>query len=361
MSYSNTRLVPISENQLQKWQETCGVPLQRGYVYRLALRTQFRGITWREGMILRGKAGWSEFAPFWDYDTKTCVRWLRAALADATQFRPEAKRQSVPVNVTVPVVSPERAFQLVKNSGGCATAKVKVADPGVDLGADLERVKAVRQALDETVGRGGKIRIDVNAAWDVETAIAQIPRFERAAQGLEYVEQPCLKATELQEVKKRVGPKIAADESIRLSPHPLQDLPDQAADVMVVKVQPLGGVNKVVQLANQAAERGMTVTVSSAIDSGVGIGLGLSAAAALNHLPHACGLATSQLLVEDLIKYPWQVQLGRLCPQEVVVNQELAERGSSDLAGQLLLSKWVARVQQIFAANPQVSWVGFEK
>jgi o-succinylbenzoate synthase len=33
-------------------------------VYSIPMRTRFRGITVREGMLLRGTAGWGEFSPF---------------------------------------------------------------------------------------------------------------------------------------------------------------------------------------------------------------------------------------------------------------------------------------------------------
>src|SRR5699024_12172747 len=101
---------------------------------------------------------------------------------------PAPRRQRVPGNVTIPAVGPVRAAELVHASGGCRTAKVKVAEPGESLEEELDRVAAVRDAL----GSGGKIRVDANGGWDVDTAIAHLRALDRAAGGLEYAEQPCL-------------------------------------------------------------------------------------------------------------------------------------------------------------------------
>src|SRR5690625_6337717 len=128
------------------------------------MTTRFRGITSRDGVLLRGDAGWGEFSPFWDYDDAESAPWLAAALESAELGRPEPVRDRVPVNVTVPAVGPERAAAIVAAGGGCTTAKVKVAEPGQDLAQEQERLEAVRDAL----GPQGRIRIDANAAWDLD-------------------------------------------------------------------------------------------------------------------------------------------------------------------------------------------------
>lgn len=259
--------------------------------------TRFRRVTVREGVLLHGPAGWAEFAPFRDYDDVACLPWLRAALESATRRWPMRVREAVEVNTTVPVVTPERAAELVRASG-CRTAKVKVADPGVDPAADADRLAAVRDAL----GPGGKIRIDANAAWTAAEAIELIPRLAEAAGGLEYVEQPCPSVAELAGVRAAVEVPIAADESIRLATDPLAVARAGAADVAVIKVAPLGGVRSALQIAARAhSESGLQIVVSSAVDSAVGLAAGLAAAAALPALPYACGLGTASLLAEDVV------------------------------------------------------------
>ena len=261
-------------------------------VYSIPMTTRFRGITVREGALIEGAAGWGEWSPFLEYSAEVAEPWLRCAEEAAAGDWPEPLRGSVPVNATVPVVSPVVAHDLVRRSG-CTTAKVKVADPGSLLADDVARVEAVRDAL----GPGGRIRVDANGAWDVDTAVAAIRELDRGAGGLEYVEQPCASVADLAAVRRRVAVPIAADESIRRAtdPYLVRDL--EAADIAVLKVQPLGGVRACLRIAEDI---GMPVVVSSALETSLGLAAGVALAAALPSLDHACGLATRALLTGDV-------------------------------------------------------------
>ncbi|MDR3203081.1 MAG: o-succinylbenzoate synthase, partial [Bifidobacteriaceae bacterium] len=236
-------------------------------VYSVPLVTRFRGIAQREGMVIQGPAGWGEFSPFWDYGPAESAPWLAAALEAANHGYPPAVRGSVPVNVTVPAVGPARAAAAVLASGGCATAKVKVAQPGQTSAQEADRLAAVRDAL----GPAGRIRIDANGAWDVETAVERLALLDRAAGGLEYAEQPCRDVRELAALRRRTHVPIAADESIRLAADPLEAVRLRAADVIVMKVQPLGGVRACLALAQQI---GLPIVVSSALETSVGLAAG---------------------------------------------------------------------------------------
>ncbi len=265
-------------------------------VFAVPMRTRFRGIDVREGMLLRGDAGWGEFSPFLEYDARVAEPWLRAALEAADEGWPMPLRDRIPVNVTVPAVDAERARAVVL-AGGCTTAKVKVAEPGQSTADDEARVEAVRDAL----GAGGRIRVDANGAWSVDEAVTAIGLLDRAAGGLEYVEQPCASVEDLARVRRRVDVPIAADESIRRveDPYRVRDL--EAADVAVLKVQPLGGVRACLRIAEDI---GLPVVVSSALETSVGIAAGVALAAALPTLEHACGLATVQLMTADVSQHP---------------------------------------------------------
>ncbi|MDR1428074.1 MAG: o-succinylbenzoate synthase, partial [Bifidobacteriaceae bacterium] len=243
------------------------------YPYSIALATRFRGIDVREGMIIHGPAGYAEFSPFWDYGSEQCVPWLKAAIEAATAAPPPGRRASIPVNATVPAVVSEVAAGIVRESGGCQTVKVKVAGPGDCLESEQNRVAAVREAL----GPGGAIRIDANGAWDTDTAVARLERLDRAANGLQYAEQPCRTVAELAEVRRRSRVPIAADESIRCAADPLEVVRRRAADVVVLKVQPIGGVRACLELAERVD---VPVVVSSALETSVGLGTGLALAAA---------------------------------------------------------------------------------
>ena len=152
--------------------------------------------------------------------------------------------------------------------------KVKVAEPGQSPAEDEARVEAVRDAL----GPSGRIRVDANGGWDVDAAVAAIGRLDRAAGGLEYVEQPCASVEDLAAVRRAVGVPIAADESIRRAADPYRVRDLEAADVAVLKVQPLGGVRACLRIAEDI---GLPVVVSSALETSVGIAAGVALAAAL--------------------------------------------------------------------------------
>ena len=266
------------------------------YVFSIPLRTRFRGITEREGVLLHGDAGWGEWSPFLEYDAATSRPWLDCAREAADLGWPEPLRTHVPVNVTVPATDPARAHAIVR-AGGCTTAKVKVAERGQTLADDIARIEAVRDAL----GLDGLIRIDANGAWDVDQALAAIVSLDRAAGGLEYVEQPVASVEDLALVRRRAGVPIAADESIRRAEDPYRVRDLEAADIAVLKVQPLGGVRACLRIAEDI---GLPVVVSSALETSIGIAAGVALAAALPELHYACGLATVQLLIDDVVVDP---------------------------------------------------------
>jgi O-succinylbenzoate synthase len=309
-------------------------------VWSLPMRTRFRGITVREGVLLRGSAdsggqGWGEWSPFLEYDAAVAEPWLRCAEEAAAGDWPAPVRDRVPVNVTVPAVGPEQAHAIVV-AGGCRTAKVKVAEPGQSLAEDQARLEAVRDAL----GPAGRVRIDVNGLWDLETAVASIPVLDRAAGGLEYVEQPCASVEDLAAVRRRVEVPVAADESIRRAADPYRVRDLEAADVAVLKVQPLGGVRACLRIAEDI---GLPVVVSSALETSVGIAAGVALAAALPELPYACGLATVQLLGADVVTEPLLPVDGELPVRVPQVDDSLAHAAPDRVA------HWQARLAEVRA------------
>jgi o-succinylbenzoate synthase len=308
-------------------------------VFSIPMRTRFRGLTVREGMLLRGPAGWGEFSPFPEYDAQVAAPWLAAAREAALDGWPAPLRSSVPVNVTVPAVGPDQAAAIVRASEGCRTAKVKVAEPGQSLAEDQARLEAVRDAL----GLSGHIRIDVNGGWAVDEAVTAIGVLDRAAGGLEYVEQPCASVEELAAVRRRVDVPVAADESIRRAEDPYRVRDLEAADVAVLKVQPLGGVRACLRIAEDI---GLPVVVSSALESSVGIAAGVALAAALPELPYACGLATVQLLTDDVADPPLLPRDGALPVVRPEVDAAALDRvrATPDRG-----TAWAARVAEIDA------------
>ena len=310
-------------------------------VFSIPMRTRFRGIDVREGVLLRGDAGWGEFSPFWDYDDVESSAWWRAAREAADVGFPAPVRDRVPVNVTIPAVGPELAARLVHASGGCTSAKVKVAERGESLAAEVARLEAVRDAL----GPQGRIRIDANAGWDVDAALARIPVLDRAAGGLEYVEQPVASVADLAAVRRRQGVPVAADESVRRAADPLAVARAEAADILVLKVQPLGGVRACLRVAEAT---GLPVVVSSALESSVGLAAGIALAAALPELPFACGLATAQLLTSDVVAEP-------LLPVDGAIPVRRPEPGPTEVelarADGATVRRWLERVERVRALD----------
>lgn len=261
---------------------------------RIPMRHRFRQVDHRDAVLIEGPAGWGEFSPFPEYPAEVAARWLAAALEAACVGLPEPKRDRIAVNVTVPAVDPDTARRLVRASKA-RTAKVKVAEPGQTEGDDLARLEAVREAL----GPDGKLRVDANAAWDVPTAEERIRHM--AVYGLEYVEQPVATIEEMRRLRREVDVPLAADELIRRLPDPLVVAEQEAADVVVLKVQPLGGPRRALEVAQRC---GLPVVVSSALETSVGMAAGVAVAAALPDLPYACGLGTVSLLASDVVADP---------------------------------------------------------
>lgn len=264
------------------------------YPVRIPMRYRFRRVDHREAVLIEGPSGWGEFSPFPEYPPAVAARWLAAALESACTDLPAPVRSRVPVNVTIPAVDPDLARRLTQESG-CHTAKVKVAEPGQSEAEDLARVAAVR----ETLGPEGRVRVDANGAWDVATAVERIGRL--AEFDLEYVEQPVAGIEDMGKVRAAVAVAIAADESVRTMPDPLAVAEAGAADVVIMKVQPLGGVRRTLDLAARA---GLPVVLSSALETSVGMAAGVVAAASLPELPYACGLGTVTLLAGDVVSHP---------------------------------------------------------
>ena len=260
----------------------------------LPMRHRFRRIESRDAVLIRGPSGWGEFSPFPEYPPEVTTRWLASALEGACGAWPRPRRSKVPINVTVPAVNPVTARDIVLTAG-CRTAKVKVAEDGQTPEDDIARVAAVREAL----GPDGRIRVDVNGAWTVDEAtdrLGGLARFD-----LEYVEQPVKTIEEMIELRRRVPIPIAADEVLRKAADPLEVAERGAADLIVIKVQPLGGVVRALELAARA---GLPAVVSSALETSVGIAAGLAAAAALPELNYACGLGTVSLFYDDVVADP---------------------------------------------------------
>ncbi|MFM6940722.1 MAG: o-succinylbenzoate synthase [Candidatus Planktophila sp.] len=265
-------------------------------VVALPTKTNFRGVTSREVALFQGEQGWAEFSPFLEYDDQESSRWLACAIEAATQPRPLRYRDLITVNGTIPASNDKDVIdRLITSYNGVKTYKVKVGD---NLSEDIVRLARIR-----SLGRKVNIRIDVNGQWSVEQALTNLYAFYENVGAFEYVEQPCATIEEMRELKSRIRIplKIAADEVIRKAKNPFEVDLAGAADVLMLKVQPLGGIAQSLKIAEH---HGLPVVVSSALESAIGIRYGLDLAASIEDLRFDCGLATGSLMARDVASLP---------------------------------------------------------
>jgi len=165
----------------------------------------------------------------------------------------------------------------------------------------------------------------VNGQWTVDEAVSRIEAL--SVYGLEYVEQPVATIDELIELRRRIDVPIAADEAVRTADDPMEVVERGGADLLALKVQPLGGVHRTLDLARRS---GLPVVISSALETSVGLAAGLAAAAALPELPYACGLATGALLEGDVTSEPLGPVNGEITLRRPVPEPDLLERWRAD-------------------------------
>ncbi|MEW1810125.1 o-succinylbenzoate synthase [Pseudarthrobacter phenanthrenivorans] len=330
-------LPPVSDSRIPPLHEL----LAGAFVVSLPMRVKFRGIMQRESLLLRGPLGWGEFCPFPEYGDAEASRWLAAAIEAGWQGFPAPLRSVVPVNATVPAVTADRVPDVLARFGRVDAVKVKVAEQGQSLDDDVARLRAVRSALSEAA-----VRVDANGGWDVPGAVEALTRL--APIGLEYAEQPVPTIEGLAEVRARLRDAgtpvlIAADESVRKETDPLRVARAGAADLIVVKVAPLGGVRRALDIVAQA---GLPAVVSSALDTSVGIRAGLALAAALPDLPYACGLGTVSLFESDITLDPLVADDGAIRLRDAAADAGLLERFAAPPERR---DWWLARLRRVHA------------
>lgn len=315
--------------------------LQTARVVTLPMATRFRGVTEREALLFEGPQGWSEFSPFVEYRDAEASAWLAAAIDFAWREQPAPIRDSIPVNATVPAVPAADVPGVLARYDGCRTAKVKVAERGQTLADDIARVHAVREAM----GPEGRVRVDANGGWNIDEAERAVHALADA--DLEYIEQPCATVDELAQLRRRIARwdiPIAADESVRKADDPLAVARAGAADIVIVKAQPLGGARRALEVVSEA---GLPAVVSSALDTSVGLAMGTALAAALPDLEHDCGLGTASLFVRDVATPALRpasgaLRIGRVSPDAAALDELAASPART--------TWWLARLERCHAA-----------
>ena len=305
-------------------------------VLALPMRTTFRSLDIRETALFKGENGWGEFAPFVEYSDQESLPWLESAIEAADKALSPALRESIPINATVPASNDESEIeQILSWYPGVDTVKIKV---GTGIQEDLVRIAVVRKHLPKA-----KIRIDVNGSWSVKEALLNINAiYEVTGDLLEYVEQPVASLDELKQLKEgmSVDVKIAGDEVLRKAKDPFAISLDGAIDILMLKVSPLGGIKRAMDLASHHK---LPVVISSALESAVGISYGLALAARVPKLDYACGLGTSALFNQDVSDIP--IANGAIKTASYPIDLDRVER--YELKGERL-DWWRNRINRIW-------------
>lgn len=283
------------------------------HIVSIPLVTSFRGLQHREAIIFDGPHSPAEWSPFPEYEDAETATWLRGALEQGWSGPVTTTgATSIRVNGTIPAVSAKEATALIEAAGFPHTVKIKVAGPSSTLADDQARVEAVRKALGPT----GRIRLDANGAWSLDEAEHAIRTMEHC--DIDYVEQPVETLEDMAELRSRLselGIDVAADESVRRWSDLDAILESKAADVVVIKIQPLGGVSRSRILIDKALNAGLEVVLSSALETSVGLFPATLLQASLEREnPSAldAGLATASFLSRDVVTHPLLAHAGEL-------------------------------------------------
>ena len=309
-------------------------------IVALPLRTKFRGLEEREILLFEGQNGWTEWSPFVEYTDEEAAVWLAAAIDFGYGEMPPLHRDQIAVNATLPAVAPELVERVLSNFGEFATVKIKVAETGQNIVDDVARIHRVRELYPDT-----KIRLDANGGFEIEQAVELVNKLQAIDINIEYFEQPVSSIAEMAELRlqlSRIGVLIAADESVRKVSDPLAVAQANAADILILKAAPLGGIGRALSIA---AEAELPVVISSALDSSVGLSMGAYLAAAIPDLKFDCGLATSALLAGDVTREPLRPENGFIDVRRVEVDKSKLEIFAAQDHRQ---DWWLERLERVY-------------
>lgn len=309
-------------------------------VVSVPLKHKFRGVMHREAMLFEGPQGWTEWSPFLEYQDEEAAVWLRAAIEFGWSELPQLIRTEIPINATLGAIKSKYFEEALAPFGKFNTVKLKVAEPEQTIVDDLYRVLRLREFYPDA-----KIRIDANGGYSVQNAIELAKEIAIAGIDLEYFEQPVKTIGELAEVRlklSRIGIKVAADESVRKVSDPLAVAQANAADVLVLKAQPLGGISNALAISNEA---GLPVTISSSLETSIGISMGLHLAAALEVDSFDAGLGTVAMFEDDVCDEPLIAKNGVLEVKRVTPSESKLQKLQADAER---TDWWIKRLERCF-------------
>jgi L-Ala-D/L-Glu epimerase len=214
---------------------------------------------------------------------------------------------SIPVNAVISgattAVAVDRACAAI--AAGFTCLKLKITEASQEM---IERVATIRAAI----GSEPHLRLDANEAWNLKQA--QLMLDQCSPYAIEYVEQP-LPARDLDgmaSLRHTSRIPLAADEALSNLASVRRMLQAEAADILILKPQLSGGLYASRQIIQEASRRGIACVITSTLEAGIGVAAALHLAAASPEITLACGLATLDLLADDLLQDGLYISQGRI-------------------------------------------------
>lgn len=329
--------------------------LERSRVVNIPLKYPFRGLTHREVMIIDGDNGPAEWAAFVDYDDAEAAWWLASALEQGFDTTLPPRPNTVPrvkINGIIPAIDALELAPLVKKFAGVSAFKVKVGEAGQVLVDDISRLSALRKLA----GHDVTLRLDANGAWQVNEAEKNL--FMLHAFHIDYVEQPVATLDQMARLRERLkgtGVRLAADESLRKH-HSIDDILDQeAADLVVLKINPLGGMRRCLEIAAKAKQRGVDVVVSSGLETSVGIAHAAHLQALLIDTygdVEDAGLGTLTLFDGDVVTQPLTHTSGTIAVTPPVLDPRKLKKFAADKER---TEWWGRRLRRVYSRLGEIS------
>jgi len=230
----------------------------------------------------------------------------RRAAAEASRDARGAGSESVLCNATLVAGEPSAVAADAERwaADGFTTFKLKLGAESASTrpihgltrtrgSGDVEQVQAVREALGDSV----RIRVDVNAAWDLEIAKRTLAELEPF--GIELAEQPVATLEEMAALAASTSIPLAADESVTSTDEAERAVTIGACAYTGIKLSKVGSPEEALAIADV-----LPAYISSALDGPVGIAAGAQVALSLAEHPErlelAHGLATQRLFAETI-------------------------------------------------------------
>jgi len=235
----------------------------------------------------------------------TALLDLRGRRAEGDAVPVEATTEPVECNATLIAGEPAAVAADAERwaSEGFSTFKLKLG-----VGDDVGQVRAAREAL----GPEARIRVDANAAWDVDTAqrtLGEIEPFD-----IELAEQPVATLEDAARVAGCTSIPLAGDESIEKRGDAVRAVKLGACKLAGLKLSKVGGPEEAIAIAEV-----LPSFVSSALDGPIGIAAAAQVAqtldqAALGIPRFAHGLATQRLFSSTIASVECELRDGMLHP-----------------------------------------------